>query len=171
MSHARLPHTGAAPSGVRSSRMRSPIHHPIMLPSDVSDFSDDLRQAFAELGRLGEPLAGECAPPIDVHETDEALEIIIDLPGVKANAVRIVARGQALLIVGEKAVRRGRGDSSFHLVERGYGRFARTVRLAVACDTGRARAALADGELRVSVPKTAERRGRAIPIPIQARTN
>jgi HSP20 family protein len=138
------------------------------LPSEIGDFSDEVRRVFLELGRVFGPdsLAGECAPPIDVLETDEALEIAVDLPGVDPAALRVVAKGDSILIAGEKAARRSRGDSSFHLVERGYGRFARVVRLSRACDTSQARARLVDGELRVSVPKIADRRGKAIQIPI-----
>jgi HSP20 family protein len=143
---------------------------PLVLPLDVGEFADELRRIFVELGRAPgtEPAGGECSPPIDVFETDEAIQVAMDLPGVEAAAVRIVVKGQALLIAGEKAPRRGRGDYSFHLVERGFGRFARTVRLAAACDTARARASFADGVLRVAVPKIAERRGRARIVPIEA---
>jgi HSP20 family protein len=94
------------------------------------------------------------------------LEIVVDLPGVRRDAVRILAKKDAILIAGDKAPRRARGESSFHLVERGYGRFARVVRLTRACDTARARATLTDGELRVSLPKIADRRGQSIPITI-----
>ena len=90
----------------------------------------------------------------------------MDLPGVDPAAVRVVGKGDSVLIAGEKAARRGRGESSFHLVERGYGRFARVVRLARACDTSKARATLIDGELRVSVPKIAERRDKADHHPV-----
>jgi HSP20 family protein len=143
----------------------------IVLPSDLGEFSEEVRQALAELGQLGDSLSGECSPPIDVHETEAALEITMDLPGVSAQSVRIVAKADVILLIGEKPARRGRGDSSFHLVERGYGRFARTVRLTVPCDTSRASATLADGELRISLPKIGERRGRRIPIAIQTQTN
>ena len=105
-------------------------------------------------------------PPLDVLETDDALEICVDLPGVPFDAVRIVAKGQTLLIAGHKAPRRSRPDSSFHLVERGYGRFVRVVQLTATCDTSRAHASMSDGELRISIPRTSERRGRSIRIPI-----
>ena len=58
-------------------------------------------------------------------------------------------------------------STAFHLVERGFGRFARAVRLGRPCDASRATARLANGELRVTVPKIAERRGKAIPIQIR----
>jgi HSP20 family protein len=139
----------------------------VVLPSEPSEFRDDVRRLFLELDRLsGEAPAGECAPPLDVVESDHAVEITMDLPGVSASAVRIVARAQTVIIAGYKSARRTRGDSSFHLVERGYGRFARSVRLSASCDTSQAQATLANGELRISVPRIAERRGRTIRITI-----
>jgi HSP20 family protein len=142
--------------------------HVVAQPSEISDFSDEVRLVFLELGRSfgTDSLSGECSPAIDVYETDDALEIAADLPGVTANALRIIGKGDSVLIIGEKPARRTRGESSFHLVERGYGRFARVVRLSLACDASKARATLANGELRITIPKIAERRGKAIRIPI-----
>ena len=76
-------------------------------------------------------------------------------------ALRLLGKGDNILIAGEKSARRARGESSFHLVERGYGRFARVVRLSRSCDTSKARATLLNGELRISIPKIADRRGSA----------
>jgi len=145
-----------------------PRVHAIAFPSEIGDFAQEVRQVFLELGRTfgTESLAGECAPALDVYETDDTLEITVDLPGVDPAAVRLIGKGDSVLIAGEKAARRARRESSFHLVERGYGRFARVVRLGRACDTAKARATLADGELRVSIPKITDRRGKAIPISI-----
>jgi HSP20 family protein len=145
-----------------------PRIHSIALPSEIGEFAEDVRQVFRELGRAfgSESLTGECTPLIDVYETDDTLEITVDLPGVDPAAVRVLAKGDSVLIAGEKAARRARKESSFHLVERGYGRFARVVRLGRACDTSSARATLRQGELRISVAKIADQRGRAIPITI-----
>ena len=147
--------------------MRSRIHA-VVLPGEAGDFNDEIKQIYRELGRsLGDTVAGECAPAIDMYETDDSVEIAVDLPAVDASTIRVLVKGSALLVAGEKSARRGRGDSSFHLVERGYGRFARVIRLAVPCDTARARALLAEGELRISVPKLADRRGRTMRISVQ----
>ena len=141
----------------------------MLLSSEVGDFADEIRRIFRELGRGGEAdaLAGECSPPIDVLETDEALEITVDVPGVEAAGVRVAIKGDMVLIAGEKLPRRGRGDSSFHLVERGFGRFARTVRLSAACETAKARLTLQRGELRLTLPKLRERRGQLIEIHVE----
>jgi HSP20 family protein len=149
--------------------MRSRVQAIVMPSETLGEFVDEVRRIFAELGRgySLDTLAGECTPPIDVYETDATLEISVDLPGVDPGSVRVLVKGSVVLIAGDKAPRRGRGDSSFHLVERGFGRFARTVRYTVACDTARAQAVLEKGELRISLPKVAERRGRTIPIAVQ----
>jgi HSP20 family protein len=148
--------------------VRSRIHA-VVLPSEIGDFADEVRRIFRELGRgsAAEALAGECSPPVDVLETDETLEITVDLPGVDPKAVRVAIKGGTVLIAGVKMPRRGRGDSSFHLVERGFGRFARTVRLTAACDTAKARLTLVHGELRLTLPKIADRRGRVIEIKME----
>src|SRR5262249_20571652 len=103
---------------------------------------------------------------VDVFETDEAMEIVVDLPGVPPDSVQLVAQGRSLLIAGEKPRRRARSEATFHLVERGYGRFARVLRLDRACDPARAHATVTGGELRISLPKIVERRGARIPIAI-----
>jgi HSP20 family protein len=148
--------------------MRSRIHA-VVVPSEVAEFADEVRRVFVELGRAFglESLAGECSPPVDVYETDESIEIAVDLPGVDPAAVRVLFKGGAVLIVGEKAARRSRAESSFHLVERGFGRFARAVRLARPCDGSRAVAVLANGELRITIAKIAERRGQLVQISVE----
>jgi HSP20 family protein len=147
--------------------MRQRIHS-LTLPSEIGEFSDEVRRIFLELGRVfgGESLAGECSPSIDVYETDDTVDIAVDLAGVDPAAVRIVCKGDSVLIAGEKAPRRARAESTFHLVERGYGRFARAVRLTRSCDTSKATATLQNGELHISLPKIADRRGKAVSIPI-----
>lgn len=147
--------------------MRSRIQA-VVLPADVGEFADEARRLFLELGHAAsrDALTGECAPPVDVYETDEVVDVVMDLPGVAPTAVRVVLKGAAVLIAGEKTPRRGHGDSTFHLVERDFGRFARLVRLPAACEAGRAQAVLANGELRVTIPKVVERRGRAIEVPV-----
>ena len=149
-------------------RPMRPRIHALAIPSELGDFSDEVRRVYLELGRAfsSESLAGECAPAVDVYETDDTLEITVDLPGVDPSAIRVIAKGDSVLVAGEKSARRTRAESSFHLVERGYGRFARVVRLGRACDTAQAKATLTAGELRVSIPKISDRRGRSVPIAV-----
>jgi hypothetical protein len=47
-------------------------------------------------------VAGECIPLVDVLETGRNVEIVLDLPGVASDALRIVIKSGVVLIVGEK---------------------------------------------------------------------
>ena len=80
----------------------------------------------------------------------------------------MLLKNGVLVVVGEKCspYAGGHPDASFHLVERGFGRFARAVRLDGAFDGGQTSALVSGGELRVVVPKIDERRGQEILVPV-----
>ena len=143
--------------------------------------SDDLHTLAEDVTRLFDDLAarrpgrrhavtGECVPLVDVFETDRTVEIVIDVPGVSADALRIAVKAGIVLIVGEKE----RPDpstlapASFHVVERDFGRFVRAVRVNSAIDGATARARLSHGELRIVLPRRHDRRGLPIGIPIES---
>jgi HSP20 family protein len=129
------------------------------------EIADDLRALFEELASTlhhdQRAYSGDCEPPLDVFETDQAVEVIVDLPGVPAACVRVLFRAGVLLVAGEKAQPQADQSQAFHLVEREFGRFARVVRLSGAFDVANTQASLRDGELTIVLPKLAERRGRA----------
>ncbi len=142
------------------------------LPTGESrELVDDLRQVFADLAATLGPeqraYSGEYHPALDVVETSTAVEIAIDLAGVPPQAVRVLFRGDVLIIAGEKAPSPTAAEPSFHLLERGFGRFARAVRLSGAFEIGRAQAKLAAGELTIILPKRVDRRGQVQRIPIE----
>ena len=145
---------------------------PLVPSSETADLADDIRQLFDDISRTvpadRRALSGECHPAIDVRETDEVVEVTVDVAGVPGEAIRVLFRSGVLVVAGEKAPARGRTDQQFHLVEREFGRFARAVTLPGAFDVGAAQATLRDGELRVVLPKRVERRGTSHRIAISA---
>ena len=143
--------------------------------SDAAELGDDIREILAELAETLDygqrAYSGECHPSLDVIETDQAVEVVMDVSGVSAEALRVVFRAGVLLIAGEKARPMPRGSQTFHQVEREFGRFARAVRLTGAFDLQATRAAVRDGELNILLPKLADRRGRSHRIPVTTGTD
>jgi HSP20 family protein len=136
------------------------------IPSgDAPELGDDIRRLFddlaASLPREQRAWSGECHPPLDVIETDDAVEVVIDVCGIPPQAIRVLFRDDVLVVAGEKAPPPANPDQAFHLVEREFGRFARAVRLKGAFDVSAGRADIAAGELTILLPKRADRRGRA----------
>jgi HSP20 family protein len=135
------------------------------------DLDDDLRGLFNRLddNAEGAGVPGECSVPLDVVETAQGIEIMADVAGVAADAIKILFVGNTLVIVGRKLPSAcEHREAAFHLAERTFGHFARGVRLAGAFDAGRADARLQAGELRVTLPRIEERRGGEIRIRVRA---
>ncbi|RPH58156.1 MAG: Hsp20/alpha crystallin family protein [Acidobacteria bacterium] len=147
--------------------------NPTLPSADLNLVTNDIRQLFEELERTargsGEYSTGEYTPPLDVYETDRTFEVRMDVPGVRVDSLRVVFKHGVLIIVGAKAPVTSvpPGSATFHLVEREFGRFARAVRLTTAVDVAQARARLIEGELWVTVPKIADRRGQELQVAIE----
>ena len=135
------------------------------------ELTDDVRSLFedlaAHLRHEQRAYSGECHPPLDVRETAEAFEIVVDVSGIAPDALRVLFRGGLVLIAGEKAPPPSSEEHTFHLVEREFGRFARAVRVTGSFDLQRATASVRHGELTVVLPKLEERRGRPHQIPVR----
>jgi HSP20 family protein len=141
--------------------------------TDVGDLGNEVRRLFEDLSRRRPDrrhmVSGECVPLQDVFETERTIEIVLDVPGLTAESCRVMFKSGVVLVVGEKErPEPSRGPASFHLVERDFGRFARAVRVHAAVDAANARARLKDGELRIILPKLAERRGQEIVVAIDS---
>jgi HSP20 family protein len=142
----------------------------MLITPEFDELTDDVRRLFQDLdqqaGGPSSAVAGQCAPALDVLETDEAIEIVVDLPGVPRDALRVLLKGDVVVVAGEKIPLGPGGGGDYHLVERGSGRFARAVRVASPFDGAGSAASLVNGELRVVLPKIHERRGAARTITI-----
>jgi HSP20 family protein len=138
--------------------------------TDTRLLADDARRLLDELDRdlPGAALSsGECRPALDIIETTEAAEVIVDVAGMPAAALRVAIRRNTVLVVGAKLAPASPPDVRFHLAERSYGRFARGVRVAGAFDASRARAIVSHGLLRVVLPRIEDRRGHLIHIDVE----
>ncbi len=112
-------------------------------------------------------------PRVDVRETDIALEVSVELPGVAEADVELTVRENILTIEGDKpaAVRADEGDDgddsasdAVYYSERHYGKFRRRLALPSHVNADEATAEFADGVLTVHLPKADSHRSRQISI-------
>jgi HSP20 family protein len=96
----------------------------------------------------GQVMAG---PRMDIHETENGLEITAELPGISQNDVDLRMDGDVLTITGEK--RNERRDRRAHVIERYYGTFQRSVQLPFSPDPEQVEASFDSGVLTVVLPK------------------
>ena len=126
----------------------------------LSDFRRDMDQLFDAFFGGGGPLVGGASaavtampmPRIDVHEDERELRVSADVPGLKPSEVDLRLEGDVLVISGERKNEVERKDENFHVMERGYGRFRRSVQLPFTPDPVQVHADYSHGVLTIRMP-------------------
>ncbi|MEM9472854.1 MAG: Hsp20/alpha crystallin family protein [Pseudomonadota bacterium] len=96
------------------------------------------------------------SPVINVAETDKALEITAELPGVDQEDVNVTVTDNRLTILAEKKAEEEDKSKDYHVVERSYGRFTRSMSLPFGVDPDKVDAQFKNGILTVVLPKPPE---------------
>lgn len=99
---------------------------------------------------------GRMVPKIDISETDDAVEIAAELPGVKEDDFDVSVSGNVLTLKGEKSTGTEEKKKDYHLIERSYGSFSRSFPLAFEIDPDGVDATYSDGVLTITVKKPPE---------------
>jgi HSP20 family protein len=119
---------------------------------------------FGSGRRAFQPLQGEFAPVMDVKETADQIVVKAEVPGMDAKEINISVTGDVLTIKGEKKSEREEKDENYHVVERSYGSFSRSLTLPAAVDLDKIEAKYDKGVLTVTCAKKEEVKPKAIEI-------
>ena len=106
---------------------------------------------------------------VDVSENDEVFLITASVPGVNPDDIEITISDNVLTIKGEFKSEETIEEEKYHLRERRYGSFGRSLTLPVAVNADEVDASYENGVLKLEVPKADEVKPRRIQI--QAHTN
>jgi HSP20 family protein len=112
------------------------------------------------------PMESACQPPSDVVEVDDAVRVLLEIPGVPPASVRVRVLGNRIEVTGEKIPDFPAGETSFLCLERIFGKFQRAFEVRGSVNLEEVSARMANGILVITIPKVAERRGRERRIPV-----
>ena len=154
-------------------------------PAPTTEVTDPFQRMHEEMDRMlsgvfAEPSwppvfgmrAGgrEAVPHMDVSETDEAIEVTLDMPGVEPEDVDVSLDDGILSVTGtrETEEREEDKDKNFHRVERFRGRFVRRLALPHGVENDKIEAHQDKGVLKIRVPKSPEAKAAAKRIEVKS---
>ena len=126
----------------------------------------DLDELIASFSREWDDggMAATLRPALDVSETDDAIQVQVDLPGLKPDDVNVEVRNNTLLITGERKEEREEKGRMWHRTERRAGTFARSMTLPCTIKEDKVQAEFTNGVLQITLPKAAQEKSRKITI-------
>jgi HSP20 family molecular chaperone IbpA len=127
------------------------------------EVQDTEKQEVEEMGaeRTRDRLA--FVPRVDIYETDEAIHVLADMPGVDENSLDIMLEKSVLTINGYVEPMQPEDHALAHAEYR-VGDYERAFTLSDQIDQDKIEATVKDGVLRLVLPKITEARQRKIPI-------
>jgi HSP20 family protein len=99
---------------------------------------------------------GAGAPAINVAETKDAFEVTAELPGVDEKDIKVSLDSNQLVISGEKKAESTKEEKDWHVEERSYGSFYRSMSLPFEPEDGAVDAHFDKGVLRLTIKKPAK---------------
>lgn len=120
---------------------------------------DSLRREFNQLfdrfwsGQLEPMQISRWIPAVDISETDDAVVVQAEVPGLDPKDIEVSVEGNVLTIKGEKKESREERGENYHRVERQYGTFSRSIQLPSEIAADQVEAVVRNGVLEVRLPK------------------
>jgi HSP20 family protein len=102
------------------------------------------------------PDIGAGAPAISVAETNDAFEVTAELPGVDQKDIKVSLDDNQLVISGEKRAESTKEEKEWHIEERSYGSFYRSMSLPFEPEGGAVEAHFDKGVLHLTIKKPAK---------------
>lgn len=108
-------------------------------------------------------------PPVDIFEEPNAIRIMLEVPGVSPDDVKISLENNVLTINGTKQQATEQRTERVHRDERVYGAFERSFTLPATVDANAIKATYEHGVLTVTLPKVEKARPRQIEVQVNGK--
>lgn len=139
------------------------------LQREIDRVFEDFTGMMPWSGRArGEDGSWMLSPSIDVSETDKAVEVTAELPGVEEKDLDVSVTEDVLTIKGEKKAEKETQEKDYRVVERSYGAFHRSVTLPCEVEADKVEATFDKGVLTLKLPKSPQAKAKAHKIKVKA---
>lgn len=133
---------------------------------DFLSLRDAMDQLFDEMITQpgGQGAGSRVVPAIDMYQTDESVVVKASLPGINPDDLKISVTGDLLSIQGDYVNETEEKQATYHIRERRWGSFARSISLPVPVQSEKAKAEYENGILSLTLPKAEQVRPKTITV-------
>jgi HSP20 family protein len=125
---------------------------------EVDTLQGEVNRLFDSFfGGVANGRARRWVPAMDLVETEDALVVHADLPGLERDDVTIEIKDGVLNVSGERKSEHTENTDGYYRVERGFGGFSRSLALPKGVDADQVTAEFDNGVLEIRIPKPEER--------------
>ncbi len=135
---------------------------------ELQALQERIDQLFEEsLRGRGEIAPASWSPAVDIYETDDAIILEAELPGMNEKDIEVKIEDNVLTIRGERKFEEERKEENYYRMERFYGTFQRSFTLPSNVDTEKVKAEYKKGILKVTLPKKEQAKPKQIKIEVK----
>lgn len=131
---------------------------------DITTLRDEMNRLFNRTVGDGVSSGSAWTPAVDIFDTDQAIVLRAELPGLDPDDIEIEVDDNVLSLKGERRFEETVQEGRYYRLERAYGRFQRSVTLPQGVKADEISATFDKGVLSVRVPKAEEVRPRKIAV-------
>ena len=119
---------------------------------------------FSSRGEEKDLFSGTWTPSVDIYESENALVLTAEVPGLDENEVEIKIEDNTLILQGERKFEKEKKEENYHRIERSYGSFYRSFSLPNYINVEKISAEHENGVLKITMPKKPELKPRKVKI-------
>ncbi len=111
------------------------------------------------------------APAAELHETEDALHLKLELPGIQAKDVNVEVTENAVKVIAERKEETKTDDNGKTRSEFYYGKFQRVISLPARIENTEVKAQYKDGILNLTLPKTQQEKNKVVKVNLEQVAN
>jgi HSP20 family protein len=133
---------------------------------EMNALQRDMNRLFDTLAPMNQEsmMKSAFAPPAEMEETEDALHLKLELPGMNPNELDVQVTKEAITIRGERKSESKSEENGMTRSEFRYGQFSRTIPLPTRIDNTNVQAEYKDGILTLNLPKAEEDKSKVVKV-------
>lgn len=120
--------------------------------------------AVTARGEERDMISSTWAPSVDIYETENAIIMNAEVPGIDEKDIEIKIEDNTLTINGERKLEKETSEENYHRIERSYGSFYRSFTIPRQIDQDKINAEHDNGVLRITMPKKPESKPKTVRV-------